>query len=916
VKAIAIRTLALSLSFALPLQALAQTRSILPEAPLSEPIAAPDVPSAEAWPALDAWLSERIGIQPEPSSLAEWKDETTRILRAEPGRALESAVVEAYAKARKLRPEQVQLIDRALAGAPHLEPVKETSRLLVLQGRIFEDRADGFFETVDGAERKVDDLATVEQLEELRTINKFNGGFHAVVSRKEGPFLVSGGLIRALQGGKAEPAPKHPIVPKEGLPADNVVLQPAQKRGIGVYFGEPSHELPNGIWKFAPQPPAGWREAALSYAGTRIATAPEPAAAFEQGTDSSIMSRGRSIFSALASRVGFGFGEPPAIEPVWTELSTWIERYSRIKIEPSSLRRETAEAIRTELGLRLEQALARAAVKVSGVDPKDAERLERFVSSEGMAAERFGFIHWAGEIDGKFYVKGASVYEVKNDGSLKLVTSTSFGWNVNQDSERRRWKEGVHAIGGEHFLLTQRHELLRGHPAPTGWKESALRSLASEFERAGATLPGEGSKLAADGSGNIVSRGRTIFSGFVSRLGFGFGPDGAWDRLADAVGLPLRLADHWRRKVVDFLRSEPGLAFDEVLARALPEADPVRNAAIQRNLKREVKAVLTGMGSVHQIKSVNGELLAATEKGLLRLDGGEWTPILPDRNIWSVEEIGGRLYIAEQLDKDLAYTRVFSRGPGEQGWKKELSGYNIHDVVDVAGRPLALGRVLKGDGMDRDWVQTRQLKTRAGWSRPLGWGRMGDVRQTVQAGGRTYAVAERGLFVYGKWGWSKVVPAPDPQWLRSAAVSDGRLYISTMGGVFETDGRRLTPLPKFPGDIGYVDKIVSIKGRLFAVDATAWAEFFERKDGGWASSNVLGGAVGAAVNKGRRYLFTRDEIYFWPEASDEGLPKLKREALEEASASISEKPDGGEAPKLAADESGHIMSGGRTIFSP
>jgi hypothetical protein len=100
---------------------------LLPASSFSQVIAAPEPPGALAasegpletdWAALEARLSESAGLPPEPRAVDAWKEETLRLLRAEPGRALESAAIEAFANRRGLPAESLARLEHALLSRP------------------------------------------------------------------------------------------------------------------------------------------------------------------------------------------------------------------------------------------------------------------------------------------------------------------------------------------------------------------------------------------------------------------------------------------------------------------------------------------------------------------------------------------------------------------------------------------------------------------------------------------------------------------------------------------------------------------------------------------------------------------------------------------------------------------------------
>jgi hypothetical protein len=378
---------------------------------------------------------------------------------------------------------------------------------------------------------------------------------------------------------------------------------------------------------------------------------------------------------------------------------------------------------------------------------------------------------------------------------------------------------------------------------------------------------------------------------------------GVWERLAEAVGMAPEAAAKWRRRSISTLKSEPGLPFNDVLDRSIPESDPARRSVVLEKLHPEPQPLLKDIGSIHDVKSIDGKLYVAADSGIYEFDGAGHRHALGGK-VRAISRVGGRIYAGFD-DTDVLWSAPADSSAGP--WKKETKVFAsvIDDIAEVDGRPVLLYRK-PADGSGK-WTHHVRYKGRAGWSTPVFWGRLGEVTQIIQGGGRTYAAASKGLFVRTGTGWRRLA-----EHASTLAFAGGRLFFSDRwSGVYALEGDHPTRIsPSFPEQ-----RLLSVDDKLYATFAGGLTEW---KDGRWEATVKLLNTQGAVSAGGSRYIYDYRTIYSWPQSNAGLLHDLKESALAEIASAI-EAPQASPEPVREGDglrgDSLGIVSRGRSIFS-
>jgi hypothetical protein len=266
-----------------------------------------------AWPALETWLSEQAGIPCDAASIPRLQSEIAELLRNEPSLSLQSALPRAFIRVRGLPSAKAAILERSLGTRTVLRNVDDDkfAPVYVRDGRLFADRSSGWVRRVGEFWRQVPDDEAKELLDFAR---QDSGGrepapLYLLEAREAGDYVSTGGRLYRLEGDQALPVAANASPLSSRDPGKHVLIQPGRVTFPSPHEGHAVWELHNGVWRFAFPPPAGWKEAAAAAAASAPSTSPSDnrnVPRLEQRPDGSISERGRTIFQALDSLLGFG----------------------------------------------------------------------------------------------------------------------------------------------------------------------------------------------------------------------------------------------------------------------------------------------------------------------------------------------------------------------------------------------------------------------------------------------------------------------------------------------------------------------------------------------------------------------------------------------------------------------------------
>jgi hypothetical protein len=289
----------------------------------------------------------------------------------------------------------------------------------------------------------------------------------------------------------------------------------------------------------------------------------EPAKELRE-TEGRIEKAGRTIFSTLsgvASRIGFGFGEPPSSEPAprndedWSALDGLLS--DRMGIEASEetsgrFRRDVILTLRSNPGLALETAIERGFSKAHSLVPAQAERVQQILNNyDDFRKLDASWDEYKAEVE---KVKDLThphpnrVYVIKTDRPVTLMAARGAIWEKSPHGywkpvERRlewvdlglhnqlmmlpdRWaikhidRKGLHffAVGedidmGDGIVAKALPGGLWSFdlPLPEGWRSRLLRDAAA-YKEAAPPADQPSGPISSDEDGVIGRGGRSIFS--------------------------------------------------------------------------------------------------------------------------------------------------------------------------------------------------------------------------------------------------------------------------------------------------------------------------------------------------------------------------------------------------------------------
>jgi hypothetical protein len=810
----------------------------------------------------------QAGLTPDPASIPALQSGTADLLRNEPSLSVEEAVARAYVRARRIEPAHAESLRRALRGENAMIPV-QAAMPPSLSGKVEEQQRIEKF--------------TRQMFEQLYVVDR--SAASDFISADGFLFRESGDRL-VMVGRRIELVPTgyvgHDDVFRNFDPSKHLLVFPGDSYQPTLSNEPPVQALPAGRWRIGPPAPDGWRaglvrSSALSGAGSQ-------GAALQQKPDGSIVRRGRSIFSAMISKLGALFPAPEAAKTPPTPADPWAELASVLGLDPARApewRRATAETLRHEPGLLLANALAESLGKTYPGSP------------------------FAGNVGESLFVRGEPVsvsgyrtFDVRESGGQLYFSSEGGLFRGRAGNWEQIFDGPVRSslmFGGDLFVSTFAHGLIR--VAPDG---TFVRELKN----------GYGQLDVLDGELVLLTAGRPR----IRRWGLWWRAWGWPDliKILHADGRVFGFGDGkiYRRTWFGWIRVRPSEYMDSfedafaagdrlylVMARTLYRLEGGQRVQVSKKRLSDYFAVgdqiyaLGGIGRFpdRQLYRLEGSRWIGTgafiskPKGGLRLDGLDYVASETGLYVWPLER--GASFQS-------ALSRMLDALAGDAGRLSPpaapSAGVSVKDGSIVSrGRAIFSSLVSKlgvgfGEPKADDWSAL------ADWTRSLGVSlTQEEVRQwrdaaaeqmrqqpdqplaTVLADSlvRTARLAPElskkaaWLFKAGRFPWYLPTDVP---WVRDAVEHDGRLFVAAFDGIHQYDGAAWTRFGTFSEFLGVVDGKVYASSReeLFSWDGKAWIlEFNAGKP--WERINTVSNAGGTLYAGTSHGLWTHSPDRGW-----------------------------------------------------